>query len=472
MIGRLEESRIIKDAAHMDRSQFIVVYGRRRVGKTYLIRETFDYSFSFSHTGIEGAAMREQLEAFAESLSEQGLHDVECPKSWIEAFSLLKKLLRSSPAGRKVVFIDELPWMDTPRSRFVRALENFWNGWCSARKDIVLVVCGSATSWMIRTVLRNKGGLFNRANRVLCLEPFTLQQCEEYMKERGCSLSRREIVEGYMAFGGSPYYWSLLDKSLSMAQNIDRLCFTSAGELAGEFKRLYASVFRRPEKYLRIITSLYDRKEGLTRDEIAQKSKIQATGKLTLLLEELEECGFLRRYSPLGRKTRGTVYQLMDNFTIFHLQFMAGKSSSRRGFWLSNVDTPMRNAWEGIAFERVCMWHQDAIKAALGISGVSSEISSWRSAQKTGGAQIDMLIDRADGVINICEMKCSRGEFSIGDAYAKRLRDRIQLFKDETGSRKSVHLTFMTTYGIKRNENAAIVQSEVTLDDLFIPMQL
>ena len=467
MIGRREESRILKDVANRDRSQFIVVYGRRRVGKTFLIRETFDYAFTFTHTGVEGASMGEQLEAFHESLEEQGLPEAQCPKSWLEAFSLLKKLLKSSPDGRKIVFIDELPWMDTPRSRFVRALENFWNGWCSARKDIVLVVCGSATSWMIKTVLRNRGGLFNRANRVLYLEPFTLRQCEEYMHEKGCALSRREIVEGYMVFGGSPYYWSLLEKSLSMAQNIDRLCFTAAGELAGEFRRLYASVFRRPEKHLRVITALYDRKEGLTREEISQKAKIPATGKLTQILEEVEESGFLRKYAPSGRRTRGSVYQLLDNFTIFHLQFMAGRTSARRGFWLSNVDTAMRNAWEGIAFERVCMWHQDAIKAALGISGVSSERASWRSAAQAGGTQIDMLIDRADGVINVCEIKFSRGEFSVSDAYAKRLRDRIQLFKEETGTRKSVHLTLVTTYGIKRNENAGIVQSEVTLDDLF-----
>ena len=345
MIGRQVESKILMDAANADRSRFIVVYGRRRVGKTYLIRETFNYSFAFSHTGIEGAPMSEQLDAFRESLAEQGLLDVDRPKDWIEAFSLLKRLLKSSPDGRKVIFIDELPWMDTPRARFVRALENFWNGWCAARKDIVLIVCGSATSWMIRTVLRNKGGLFNRANRVLYLEPFTLRQCEEYMRDSGFAMSRYEIAEGYMVFGGSPYYWSLLDKSLSMAQNIDRLCFTAAGELAGEFRRLYASVFKHPEKHLRVITVLYDRREGLTREEISQKAKMPATGKLTLVLEELEESGFLRRFAPSGRKKRGTVYQLMDNFTIFHLQFMAGMSSVRNGFWLSNVDTALRNAW-------------------------------------------------------------------------------------------------------------------------------
>ena len=467
MIGRTAEMKMLREVANADRSRFVVVYGRRRVGKTYLIRETFDYRFSFTHTGMESGLLEEQLHAFHQSLLEQGLGECDRPSNWIDAFGLLKKLLKSCPDKRKIVFIDELPWMDTPRSRFVSALENFWNGWCAARKDIVLIVCGSATSWMIKTVLRNKGGLFNRANRVICLEPFTLAQCEAYMRERGAAMSRRELAEGYMIFGGSPYYWSLLDASMSIAQNVDRLCFTSAGELAGEFKRLYSSIFRKSDKHLKIVDALYDRKEGLTREEISKSTAIPATGKLTRILEELEESGFLRQYAPMGRRKSGSVYQLMDNFTIFHAPFMAGRTTARRGFWLGSVDSPMRNAWEGIAFERLCMWHQDAIKAALGIAGVATEISSWRSAKKIGGTQIDMLIDRKDGVVNLCEMKFSRDEFAIGDAYAKKLRERAELFRSETGTRKSIHLTFVTSYGVKRNENSDIVQSQVTLDDLF-----
>ena len=467
MIGRTAEMKMLREVANADRSRFVVVYGRRRVGKTYLIRETLDYRFSFTHTGMESGLLEEQLHAFHQSLLEQGLDACDRPSNWIDAFGLLKKLLKSCPDERKIVFIDELPWMDTPRSRFVSALENFWNGWCAARKDIVLIVCGSATSWMIKTVLRNKGGLFNRANRVLCLEPFTLAQCEAYMRERGAAMSRRELAEGYMIFGGSPYYWSLLDTSMSIAQNVDRLCFTSAGELSGEFKRLYSSIFRKSDKHLKVVDALYDRREGLTREEISKSTAIPATGKLTRILEELEESGFLRQYAPMGRRKRGSVYQLMDNFTIFHAQFMAGRTTARRGFWLGSVDSPMRNAWEGIAFERLCMWHQDAIKAALGIAGVAADISSWRSAKKTGGTQIDMLIDRKDGVVNLCEMKFSRDEFAIGDAYAKKLRERIELFRSETGTRKSIHLTFVTSYGVKRNENSDIVQSQVTLDDLF-----
>ena len=467
MIGRKEEVRLLKDIAAMDRSQFVVVYGRRRVGKTYLVRETFDYQFTFTHTGVEKGTLAEQLDAFYESLVSQGLPECDKPENWMEAFRLLKRLLLSSADKRKIVFIDELPWMDVPKSRFVTALEHFWNGWCAARKDIVLIVCGSATSWMIRKVLRNKGGLFNRANRVICLKPFTLGQCEEYMRERGVSMGRRELAEGYMIFGGSPYYWSLLDAGLSLAQNVDRFCFTASGELVSEYRRLYASVFRRPESYMKIVTALFDKASGLTRDELTLAIKLPNNGRLTTLLEELEESGFVRQYVPIGRKKRGAVYQLMDSFTIFHLTFMQGRSSSRRGFWLNSVGTPARMAWEGLAFERVCMWHQDEIKAALGIAGVSSEIASWRSEQREHGAQIDLLIDRRDGVVNLCEIKFSMGQFEIKDSYEKTLRHKLGLFMDEAGARKSVHLTLITTCGVKRNKHSGIVQSEVTLNDLF-----
>lgn len=224
MVGRTYEIETLREIAAEDRSRFVVVYGRRRVGKTFLIREAFDYRFAFSHTGMENGSMADQLEAFYGSLVDQGLDpSAEAPKNWIQAFGLLKGLLKKMPDQRKIVFIDELPWMDTPKAKFVSALENFWNGWCSARKDIVLIVCGSATSWMVKKVLKNKGGLFNRANRVMCLKPFTLGECEAYMKERGLSMGRKEIAEGYMIFGGVPYYWSLLDRSLSLAQSVDRL---------------------------------------------------------------------------------------------------------------------------------------------------------------------------------------------------------------------------------------------------------
>ena len=467
MIGRNSEVEALREAVSADRSRFVVVYGRRRVGKTFLIREAFDYRFTFSHTGMESGSMSDQLESFHASLIDQGMESCEVPKDWIQAFGLLKRFLKASADERKVVFIDELPWMDTPRAKFVSALENFWNGWCAARKDIVLIVCGSATSWMIKKVLKNKGGLFNRANRVIYLEPFTLAECESYVRELGLSMGRREITEGYMVFGGAPYYWSLLDRSLSLAQNVDRLCFTQGGVLTAEFKRLYASVFKRADKHIKVVEALASRKSGMSRDEIVSAVGLKDSGKLSRILEELEESGFIRIYSPLGRIKRGSIYQLVDAFTLFYLTFMKGRSTARSGYWLDGAGTSERLAWEGVAFERVCMWHEREIRAALGIAGVSANVCAWRSARKSGGAQIDLLIDRKDGVVNVCEVKFVTGEFSIGAKYAHELENKLSVLKDETQSEKSLHLTMITVSGVKRNEYSYLVHSQVRLDDLF-----
>ena len=469
MIGRAEEIALLREQAEADRSRFVVVYGRRRVGKTFLVREAFGYRFTFTHTGVEHATLSEQLAQFRQSLIVQGYEDCPMPTDWIDAFGLLKKLIMKSPDGRKVVFIDELPWMDTPKSRFLPAFENFWNGWCSARTDILLIVCGSATSWMVKKVLRNKGGLFNRANRTICLQPFTLKQCEDYAREAGLSMGRREIVEAYMIFGGIPYYWSLLDRRYSLAQNVDRLCFTTVGELVLEFRRLYSSVFRVPEPYVRIVTALSTRQIGMTREDMVEVLGVENCGKLTNCLQDLELSGFIRSYRPFGKRKKGTVYQLIDNFTLFYFRFMRDAGNSREDFWLSSVDSGERHGWEGLAFERVCLWHARQLKEALRIGGVQTNTASWRSAKKSGGVQVDLVLERRDGVINLCEMKFTSAPFAIDASYEKVLRNKVSLFREETETKSSVHLTLVTVDGVRRNEYAGVVQSEVTLDDLFCP---
>ena len=426
MVGRIQEVEALRDAVMADRSRFVVVYGRRRVGKTFLIREALDYRFTFSHTGMESGSMSDQLEAFHSSLIDQGMESCEVPKDWIQAFGLLKRFLKASADERKVVFIDELPWMDTPRAKFVSALENFWNGWCAARKDV-----------------------------------------EAYVRERSLSMGRRELTEGYMVFGGAPYYWSILDRSLSLAQNIDRLCFTQGGELTVEFKRLYASVFKRADKHVKVVEALASRKCGMSRGEIVSAVGLKDSGKLSRILEELEESGFIRIYSPLGRVKRGSIYQLVDAFTLFYLTFMKGRSIARPGCWLDGAGSAERLSWEGIAFERVCMWHEREIRAALGIAGVSANVCAWRSARKSGGAQIDMLIDRKDGVVNVCEVKFATGEFPIGAKYALELENKLSVLKEETQTEKSLHLTMITISGVKRNEYSYLVHSQVRLNDLF-----
>ena len=470
MVGREKEIARLNQIYDSDESEFVAVYGRRRVGKTYLVREVFANRILFMHTGRANAAMKQQLAAFRASLQEQGL--ANCPPlgSWLEAFQELKRLINSSDAPRKVLFIDELPWIDTPKSGFLSELEGFWNQWASARKDIVLVVCGSATSWIINKVLRNRGGLHNRVTAQISLEPFTLGECERYAASRGMAPSRAEIVEYYMVLGGIPYYWRFLDKGLSLSQNIDALFFASGAPLRLEFSDLYSSLFRHAEPYVRIVSALGRKRTGLDRDELSEETGLPPNGRLSRLVEELEQCGFVRKYRAFGLKRREAVYQLIDNFTLFYFQFMQGNHGGDVNFWANSLNSHTRMAWEGLAFERVCLQHVRQIKAALGISGVLTEVSSWRRnalAKEGRGAQIDLVIDRADRIVNLCEMKFAGDEYAIDDAEEKRLRNRRAAFIEETGTRKGCHVTMVTTYGIKRNRHSGIVQSQVTMDQLF-----
>ena len=471
MIGRKKELEIIDDCKSADHSRLIVVYGRRRVGKTFLIREAFGYSFTFTHTGLEKGTYREQLFEFWDSLKRQFKMQFHMPGNWMEAFGMLKDAIESSDAVRKTIFIDELPWMDTKNSGFINAVESFWNGWASARKDIVMVVCGSAAAWMTKKVLQNRGGLFNRANRTIWLKPFTLAECEEYVRSEGIVMDRKDIVSAYMVFGGAPYYWSLLDRRESLSQNIDRMFFGSEAQLADEFERLYRSVFQSYEPYIAIVAALARKKIGMTRDELAAcVPEVTNDGGLSDMLKNLESSGFVRRYSYTGRRRKDGVFQLIDNFTLFYYQFVQGYSGRDSERWSHMSHDRRRVTWEGLAFERVCLLHSVQIKAALGVSGVETEESAWRSESRDPdlrGGQIDLVIRRADRVTNLCEMKFASEQFVIDAEYETRLREKIGAFKRETKTRDNCHLTMVTTYGVRRNLHSGIVQSEVTLDDLF-----
>lgn len=471
MTGRQKELEIIRDCVEADRSKLVVVYGRRRVGKTFLVREAFGYRFSFTHTGLEKGSYHEQLCEFWNALKRQGLASCPLPRNWTEAFESLKDALEQCGDARKTVFIDELPWMDTRNSGFVKAVEGFWNGWASARTDIVMVVCGSAAAWMTKKILHNRGGLFNRANRVIRLEPFTLAECEEFAQSEGIVMDRKDIVSAYMVFGGAPYYWSLLDKRESLSQNIDRLFFGDGAVLADEFNRLYKSVFPTPEPYLAIVSALGGRKAGLTREEItAAATGIANNGALTEILDNLVSSGFVRKYAETGNRSKGSTYQLIDNFTLFHFSFVKGHAGRDEHRWSHMIHDRSRVTWEGLAFERVCLLHARQIKAALGISGVETKESAWRCVSRdpdVKGAQIDLVIERADRVVNLCEMKFASEKFAIDAEYAAKLREKAGAFKRETKTRGNCHITFVTTFGLRRNQYSSIVQSEVTLDDLF-----
>lgn len=471
IIGRKRESQILNSALQDNRSHFIAVYGRRRIGKTFLVRETFGYRFTFQHAGMADGGMRDQLEAFRISLKDAGL-SVPRLHSWSEAFEGLKDLVRNSTEKRKTIFIDELSWMDTPKSRLVPELEHFWNSWASARQDIVLIVCASATSWMLSEIVHNKGGLYNRLTDQIHLYPFTLSECEEYVKSGNLAFNRSQIMQYYMVFGGVPFYWTFIRKGLSIIQNIDGILFSKDAPLKEEFKYLYASIFKKPAVYLKIVETLGKKKVGMTRDELIHASGLPNSGDLTRKLEELESCGFIRRYKAFGHSRKDSVYQLIDFFTLFHYKFLADAPNDEKN-WANQINTPLANTWTGLAFERVCMEHIPQIKRKLGISGILSDVSSLfcRSNPEKGiaGSQIDLLIARKDQVINLCEMKYSNVEYTLTETEDRKIKKRINDLILYSGTKSAVFPTLITTYGLVENSYSGNIQSIVTMDDLFVP---
>lgn len=469
-IGRKKELQLLHEIQNDDSSHFLAIYGRRRVGKTFLIREAFDYRFAFQHAGLSDSGMKGQIFAFVSSLKDAGYEVKKQPKNWLEAFEYLKDLIRKSSEKKKIIFIDELSWMDTPKCDLMVALENFWNGFASARKDIVLIVCASATSWMLSKVVHNKGGLYNRLTEQIHLRTFCLGECEEYVKNSGLAFNRNQILQYYMIFGGVPYYWGFLKKGLSLSQNIDRILFEKDAPLRDEFKYLYASVFKKPENYVKIIEALGTKKVGMTREEIINAAKISNSGDLTTKLEELESCGFIRKYYAFGMKKKNAIYQLMDCFTLFYFKFLKSQPTDEH-FWTNQINTPLVNTWMGLAFERVCMEHIEQIKVKLGISGVLTEVNSWycKADLDNGvfGSQIDMLIVRKDQVINLCEMKYSQSEYTISEKVDRNIRNKINDLITVSGTKYAIYPTIITTYGLVENSYSQEVQSVVTMDDLF-----
>ena len=469
LIARDIEKRRLQDAYDSDKSEFVAVYGRRRVGKTFLIKEVFNSKFTFLHTGIADAPTEVQLNNFTSSLTKAGLTINEKPRNWFEAFDSLSVLIKASKRkGKKVVFLDELPWMGTHRSRFLTALEHFWNGFAALRDDVLLIVCGSATSWIINNVVNNHGGLHNRVTRQIYLRPFTLGECERLAASYNLRMSRRDILMNYMIMGGIPYYWSLLQKGLSQPQNIDVLCFTRGGEMTDEFNKLYSSLFKHPEPYVAIITALATKKCGMTREEIADAAKLNDGGKLTKYLDELEQCDFIRRYTMIGKVKKGAIFQLIDAFTLFYFRFMKSHSMTTGPIWVKLQGKPKFNSWTGIAFERVCLIHIDQIRKRLGISGVITTVHSWQKKEdETPGAQIDLLIDREDGVITLCEMKYHAGKYAIHKKDNLTLQNKLDALANFLKTKKAIHLTMITGYGLAPTEYSSMVQSEVVADDLF-----
>jgi AAA+ ATPase superfamily predicted ATPase len=466
LIGRKREQDELFDAFRSGKSEFVAVYGRRRVGKTFLVRSLFEKEFAFHLTASHKDDTRSHLSHFAESLVEYGDPDHSVPENWSDAFRRLRVLLGGVNRKRKVVFIDEMPWLDTKRSGFVPALELFWNDWASVRNDICLIVCGSSTSWIMKKLFRSRGGLHNRVTRRILLEPFTLPECRRYFEQSGLPTDDMNILESYMFIGGVPYYMDLLNARKSLAQNISDLCFSRGGALRDEFDNLYASLFRESHRHILVVEALGKKTRGLTREEIKKATGLPEGGNLTDVLTELESSGFIRKYKPFDKKRKGALYQLTDHYTLFYLAFIKGSEDSDKDHWLKTRETQTYRSWRGYAFEQVCLSHLEQIRRAIGVSGIITHAASWRSEESDPGAQIDLLIDRNDGVVTLCEMKYSDSEIALTKSMAANIRSKRNTFIAESGTKKAVHIVLVTPVGLKRNRYYDVAQAIVTMSDL------
>jgi uncharacterized protein len=469
LIGRIAEIEVLEQVKTSNRPEFIAVYGRRRVGKTYLIKQFFQEKFTFYLTGMANASTSQQLGNFTSALRQYANNENDTvPANWFEAFDLLKKLIESKGTELCVVFLDEMPWLDTPRSNFVMALEHFWNSYGSSKNNLKLITCGSAASWMIHKLINNHGGLHNRVTKRLHIQPFTLQETAQFFEAKNFNLERYQIVELYSVLGGIPFYLEEVQTGKSPAQSIDKLCFSETGLLRNEYQNLFKSLFKEADKHEAIVNALATKSKGLLRDEIIKLAKIPNGGTTTKILEELEFSGFIRKYLPFKGSQRNCIYQLTDPFVLFHHTFMQNAKAQGEGVWLNLMDTSRYKTWSGYAFENVCLLHISAIKKALGISGIYSENASWRSHDKEENAQIDLLIDRKDNVISVCEMKFSNDEFVITKEYAEKLKKKLRVFKTESKTKKSLFLTMITTFGVQKNSHfLGLVQNSLTLENLF-----
>lgn len=465
---------ILTEALQSGSAELVAVYGRRRIGKTFLVRNHFHSQLVFELTGIHNASLKDQLYNFSLALKESmGIPVPPAPpRGWLEAFQQLSMHLEKMDGkGPRVVLFDELPWLSTPRSGFLQAFGHWWNISASRNPLIKVVICGSAASWIIRNIINDRGGLHNRVTRRIRLLPFSLAETEMFLKHHGVVLDRYQVLQLYMALGGVPQYLKQVQKGKSAAQTIDKLFFTRSGMLKEEFGDLYHSLFANAENHEAIVRALSKKAKGMTRAEIIDACGFTTGGWTSELLEELEQSGFIAQYIPFDRSVRDAVYKLSDEYTLFYLKFIEGSRAAGGGTWHRVSQSPSYKSWSGFAFEAVCQKHVDQIRKALGISGVYTEASAWRHFPKEGekGAQVDLLLDRADRCINLCEIKFSSDEFVIDKKYAAEIDSKVKVFKEQTATRKTIFPTMITTYGVRKNLHfTGRIMGEVGMDDLFV----
>ncbi|MBQ9273468.1 MAG: ATP-binding protein [Succinivibrio sp.] len=479
MIGRTDEIKRLKTLYESNKAEFVAVYGRRRVGKTFLVDETFKDKFTFRHAGLSpleleekdsATPLRNQLRHFYDSMLLHGMKKSRCPDNWLDAFLMLEMFLQQQDQNvRQVVFFDELPWMDTQKSGFLTAFEGFWNNWGCHRSNLLLIVCGSATTWIKNRLIENHGGLYGRLTCEIKLAPFSLRECASFVQTADIKMSDYDIAQGYMIFGGIPFYWNYLQRGLSLAQNVDRLFFSPNAPLRIEYDRLFASVFKNSVRIKKIVECLGTKNIGYTRQQLSELIETSSGGTLSDDLEALLASDFIVKYCPFGRGKREERYKLTDPFCLFYLKFIQDKTAPDPHFWQLSLATPSIVAWRGFAFENICFNHVEQIKKALGISGVITVWSMWykKAEENERGAQLDLIIVRKDNVVNVCEIKFCGGEFTVSKDYHGRLLERQEIVAQELTRRQVIQNTLITTSGLTYNEHSGFFDNVITLEQLF-----
>ena len=474
IIGRENEMALLDDLLKSKSADLLAMYGRRRVGKTFLIYTFFHNQLVFELTGIKNGTLKEQLQLFSLALQKAtgSALALKPPVNWIEAFDALSWYLSTkNPKIKSVVFLDELPWLDGKKSGFLPAFEHFWNSWASRQPNLLVVVCGSAASWMIRNITQATGGLHNRITQKIVLKPFSLAETDKYLKSRGSKLDQYQVLQIYMAFGGIPHYLKTVGKDNSAMQAIDKTCFAKDGLLTDEFENLYSSLFDTADHHTKIVRVLSANGTGMSRQQIINASGLPSGGRISKALDELEKSGFIQLTIPFDKNTYEGIYRLIDEFSIFYLKFMdKGKAGSTKS-WSTLASSQSYTIWCGIAFEAVCLKHVEQIKNGLKIK-TGTEESAWRfvpaKGSKEKGAQIDLIIDRADRIINLCEMKFYTKEFVIDKSYAQKLLQKKEVFAERVNPDKTLFLTMITTFGVKENNYFdEYIQQSLTMEVLF-----
>lgn len=467
MVGRNYEINRLNKSLQSTDSELIAVYGRRRVGKTFLIRELYQDYIKFEVSGLYQGEKDQQLDIFFDALKKVSLRFVEedRPKSWKEAFELLKKYINGLRGKeKKVIFIDEMPWLDTHKSDFRMYFGHFWNTFCEKRNDLIVVICGSAASYMVQNVISNQGSLHARLTYKLHIKPFTLYETKAFLESKNIHWGHYHILHLYIAIGGIPHYLNKIERGESVVQVIQRLCFDVNGDLVNEFEEIFESLFTHSSSHISMVRALAQTNKGLTREELIVQSKLQTGGTFSHALEELIASGFVSKYTALNKKSKNTLYRLSDEYSRFYLKYIEPNRNQGEHFWKTLFQSQSYNSWAGFNFETICLKHISQLKKALKIEGIHSVNSSWFSQ----GTQIDLVIKRDDRWINLCEMKFHNSEYTIDKNELDTLRNKVALFKNETRTKDVVAITMITTFGITQNAHFhEIVENNFTMDILF-----